>query len=149
MADGKRDETVPITEPQFQQAVASLKASIDRLDVEVQRVNTKLDNLPNLYMLRQEYDPRHHELVDDIKDHESQLRDVKTTQVAQKDWSAQEHARILETSIKRMEEMEQRLSERIDRSTDENRNSNLMKWGWAIAILASIISPIIMKLLSP
>ena len=56
---------------EIQQAIAPIVRGIDKLEAQYERVINRIDNLPLLYMTRQEYEPRHvalEKLIEDLKD---------------------------------------------------------------------------------
>jgi len=62
---------------EIQQAIAPIVRGIDKLEAQYERVIARIDNLPLLYMTRQEYEPRHVALEKLIEDQKEEIKTLK------------------------------------------------------------------------
>jgi hypothetical protein len=65
------------TDSEIQQALAPLVRGLDKIEATQERLIARIDNLPLLYMTRQEYEPRHVALEKLIEDQKEDLKQLK------------------------------------------------------------------------
>jgi hypothetical protein len=62
---------------EIQAAIAPLVRGLDKIEATQERLIARIDNLPLLYMTRQEYEPRHialEKLIDDLREDAKALK---------------------------------------------------------------------------
>lgn len=106
----------------------------------VNRIEAKLDVMPQLYIPRAEYELRHADLVKQVDRHENILLKMSDESKVGKDWAVSEHTKITES----MHTVELRIAEKIDtvagdlatKIEDNNQNWFTMHHGFILWIVS-------------
>lgn len=120
---------MPVSEGQLQQALAPLQKSIDRLDLDIQRINQKLDGLPSVYLSRGEYSDRNKEITDDMKA-------MQAVYIREKQWANDQHALLQAAFVNEIKAVRNEMNTMNISHGEDNKNR-------ARLLLGIVASPIL------